>query len=92
MSVKCKYADIKEIYDWYNRYADEKMAKLYDTQPSTYDIAYYIPSGANWAYKIGLVNVDGQVYKVVTVFGAVKAVMPTNTPEYTLDELKARSF
>ena len=90
--MKCKYADIKAIYDWYNKYADEKMAKMYNTQPSTYGVAYFVPSQANWAYKVGLVSVDGQVYKVVTVFGQVKAVMPANVPEYTADELDARKY
>lgn len=92
MSIKCKYADIKEIYDWYEKYADEKLKSMYNAQPSTYDIAYFVPSGANWAYKIGLVNVDGQIYKVVTVFGQIKAVMPTNTPEYTIEQLKERIY
>lgn len=90
MSFKCKYADIKAIYDWYNRYADEKMAKMYNTQPSTHIIAYYTPSQANWSYQVGLVMVDGVPYTVVTVFGQVKAVMPANIPEYTMEELKER--
>lgn len=89
--IQCKMRDVNAIYDWYKRYADEKMARLYDTQPSVYDIAYYTPSQANWCYKIGLVSVDGEIYKVITVFGHVKAVMPTNMPSYTLSELEARS-
>ena len=90
MSIKCKYSDIKAIYEWYKRYADDKMAQLYNTQPSTYTIAYYTPSQANWSYEIGLVCIDGETYKVVTVFGQVKAVMPTNMPNYTLEELTNR--
>lgn len=88
--MKCKYKDIKAIYDWYNSYADEKMAKLYNTQPSIHTIAYYIPSRANWNYQVGLVMVDGVPYTVVTVFGHVKAVMPANIPSYTMEELKER--
>ncbi len=88
MTIKCKYADIKAIYDWYHKYADEKMAKLYDKQLSTHDVAYYVPSGANWAYRVGLVMVDGVPYTVVTVFGAIKAVMPANIPSYSMEELK----
>lgn len=89
MIIKCKKADVNAIYDWYTRFADEKMAKLYNTQPSVYEIAYYTPSNANWSYRIGLVEVDGLLYKVVTVFGAIKAVMPVNMPNYNIKELEA---
>ena len=92
MTIKCKYADIKQIYDWYNRFADDKMAQMYNSQPSVYELAYYTPSQANWSYIIGLVTIDNVPYKVVTVFGQVKAVMPANIPAYTMDEIKDRIY
>lgn len=35
MSIKCKYSDIKAIYDWCDRYADEEARQLIGTQPKT---------------------------------------------------------
>lgn len=29
-SFKCKYADVKEIFEWYEKYADDKAKELYD--------------------------------------------------------------
>lgn len=92
MSVRCKYSDVKAIYDWYDKYADDKMASLCGTQPSCHIVAYYTPSQANWSYQIGLVMVDEMVYEVVLVFGQVKAVRLANIPHYTMGELKTRSF
>lgn len=92
MSIKCKYSDIKAIYEWYGKYADEHAKSLIGTQPSCHIMAYYTPSQANWCYQVGLVNVDGVAYEVVLVFGEVKAVRLANIPSYTLEELKKRSF
>ena len=50
MSIKCKYADIKAIYDWCEKYADDEARELIGTQPSTHIIAYFTPSNANWSY------------------------------------------
>ena len=56
MSIKCKYSDIKAIYDWCEKYADEEARELIGTQPSTHIIAYFTPSNANWAYQVGIVQ------------------------------------
>lgn len=89
MTIKCKYSDIKEIYDWYKRFADEKLASYYDLQPNIHQTAYYTPSQANWSYCLGVVMLDGQVYDVVTVFGSIKALRPANLFNYNSKELKA---
>ena len=82
MSIKCKYSDIKAIYEWCEKYADEEARELIGTRPSTHLIAYYTPSGANWAYQIGLVQYKGNVYECVLVFGEVRAVRLCNIPSY----------
>lgn len=82
MSIKCKYADIKEIYDWCDKYADEEARELIGTQPSAHIIAYFTPSGANWAYQVGIVQYKGNTYEVVLVFGEVRAVRLYNIPSY----------
>ena len=92
MSVKCKYSDIKAIYDWSDKYADEHAKSLIGTQPSCHIVAYYTPSQANWSYQIGLVMLEQVAYEVVLVFGQVKAVRLANIPNYSIEELKARSF
>ena len=76
MSIKCNYSEIEQIYNWYYDYADDKMQQLYNTQPTVYDLAYCENT------HIGLVIVDSVPYKVVTVYGQVKAVMPANIPKY----------
>lgn len=90
--MKCKYQDIKDIYNWCDEYADDHAKALIGTQPSCHIIAYFTPSQANWSYQVGVVMVDGVAYEVVLVFGEVKAVRLANIPSYTMDELKARSF
>lgn len=80
MSVKCKYSDIKDIFEWCEKYADDEARELIGTQPSTHIIAYYTPSQANWSYQVGV------------VFGEVKAVKLANIPEYTTETLKDRRY
>lgn len=74
MSVKCKYSDIKDIFEWCEKYADEEAKELIGTQPSTHIIAYYTPSNANWSYQVGVVWYKNSFYEVVLVFGEVRAV------------------
>lgn len=82
MSVKCKYSDIKAIYDWCEQYADEEARQLIGTQPSAHIIAYFTPSQANWAYQMGIVKYKQNFYEVVLVFGEVRAVRLCNIPSY----------
>lgn len=82
MSIKCKYGDIKDIYDWCDRYADEEARELIGTQPSTHIIAYFTPSNANWSYRVGMVNYKGNAYEVVLVFGEVRVVRLCQVPSY----------
>ena len=82
MNIKCKYSDIKAIYDWCDRYADEEAKELIGTQPSIYSLAYFTPAQANWSYQVGVVNYKGNTYEVITVFGEVRAVCPCNIPNY----------
>lgn len=92
MSVKCKYSDIKAIFKWCEEYADEEAKELIGTQPSTHIIAWYAPSGANWAYQVGQVKYNNNYYEVVLVFGEVKAVRLCNIPEYNTETLNDRRY
>ncbi len=67
--MKATYREIKDII----KYTDwENGAFTSDDQPRTHRIGYYQPSGANWAYQVGIATgKDGNTYEVVTVFGQV---------------------
>ena len=80
--MKCKYADIKAIFDWCDKYADEEAKELIGTQPSIHQIAYFAPSQANWAYQVGILTYKGNAYEAVTVFGEVRAVRLCQIPSY----------
>lgn len=82
MSVKCKYQDIKDIFNWCEKYADDEAKELIGTQPSTHIIAYYTPSQANWSYQVGVVHYKKSFYEVVMVFGEVRAVRLCQIPHY----------
>ena len=82
MSIKCKYSDIKAIYDWCDKYADEEARELIGTQLSTHIIMYFTPANANWAYQVGIVKYKGNFYEVVLVFGEVRAVRLCQIPSY----------
>lgn len=92
MSIKCKYGDIKDIYEWCEQYADAEARELIGTQPSMYLVASFTPSGANWCYQLGLVHYKGNCYQVVTVFGEVKAVRPAYVPSYDAATLNNRRY
>lgn len=82
MSVECKYRDIKAIYNWCEKYADDEARELIGKQPSVHNIAYFTPSNANWAYQVGLVKYKNNFYEVVLVFGEVRAVRLCQVPSY----------
>lgn len=86
--INCKYKDIKEVYDWFDNFADYKELALKGKQISIMDYAYYTPSSANWSYKLGIVKVGHSYYKVVTVFGEIKAVAPVCVPEFNTNVTK----
>lgn len=83
--------DINIIYNWCERFGKDysgDMMALIGTSPSITEIAYYTPSQANWSYIIGLLMVDGLVYKVVTLFGQIKAIMPIQLYNYEYSEIR----
>ena len=82
MSIKCKYSDIKDIYDWCEQYADAEARELIGKKPTAHIVAYYTPSQANWSYQVGILSYKGNTYEAVLVFGEVRAVRLCNIPEY----------
>jgi len=92
MLIKCKYQDIKDIYNWCEKYADDEAKELIGTQPSAHLIAYFTPSQANWSYQVGIVKYNASYYEVVLVFGEVKAVRLCQVPSYDTETLEDRRY
>lgn len=88
--IKCKYSDIKAVYDWCEKYADDMAKELIGKQLALHEVAYFTPSQANWAYRLGVVKVDSRLYEVVEVFGTIKAVKLASLPEYSMAEIRAK--
>lgn len=80
--MECKYRDVKDIFNWCEKYADEEAKELIGTQPSTHIIAHFTPSQANWSYQIGILKYKQNYYETVLVFGEVRAVRLCNIPSY----------
>lgn len=93
--IQCKFSDIKEVLSWYARFKDDlndNGKNLIGSQPSVYEYAYYTPSQANWSYRLGIVTINGEAFKVVIRFGEIIACMYANIYNYTTDEIKQRKF
>ena len=74
-----KYSDLKQ---WFiqNEQA-KKLAKdiFGDKQPRVFQTGFYSALSWNWGYIIGIAKDDaGEIYEVVTQFGAVKAARMIN--------------
>lgn len=69
---KATYKTVKDLIKWGQD--DEAIKAMYDAgyQPQGHIFASYWPSGANWAYQIGLYRINGELYELVTRFGAVE--------------------
>lgn len=80
--MECKYRDVKDIFNWCEKYADEEAKELIGTQPSTHIIAHFTPSQANWSYQIGILRYKQNYYEAVLVFGEVRAVRLCQIPSY----------
>lgn len=88
--MRCRYSDIKEIYDWSERFADEKVKRIIGKQLTIWETAYFTPSQANWSYRVGLVKVGRDTYEVVEVFGEIRAARLVQLPHYDTKELKRK--
>lgn len=66
--MKTSYKDIKGIRELT---PNALKGKNICTFSGYLEIGYYIPSNANWAYIVAVVNYDGWLTKVVTRFGVI---------------------
>jgi len=82
---KAKSSNIKQLIKWGKE--DKVVKHLIDSgaQPSLFYIAFYSPSQANWSYQIGIANVDGRLYELVTRFGSVEGGRELTPPLYGTD-------
>lgn len=88
-AVRAKYADVRAIYNWYEEYGQNQAEckELIGSQPNIQQYGYYTPSQANWSYILGYLKYNNSIYKVVTVFGEVRAAQLATCPEYTAETL-----
>ena len=88
-AVRAKYSDVQAIYNWYEEYGQDhpECKELIGSQPSIQQYGYYTSSQANWSYILGYVKYNNNIYKVVTVFGEVRAAQLATCPEYTSETL-----
>lgn len=74
--------DVRDLQRWGKD--DEVVARLMadQEQPPTHNIAYFSPSQTNWSWQIGLVNVQGKTYELLTRFGVVEGGRQIYLVEY----------
>lgn len=76
--MKATYREVKDLIKW-----GKENPTILGKQPRIFQTGYFTPSSANWSYIIGLTNINGQDYEVVTQFGAIVgsrlAYMPKET-------------
>lgn len=69
---KAKASDVKMLEKWGSEDEQIKQFIADGVQPVGHVLAYYMPSGANWSWQIGIYNVDGELYELLTRFGSVE--------------------
>lgn len=79
---KATAKDIKTLQKWGEQ--DEVVLKMMKegAQPSIFQTGYYWPSNANWAWQIGITQVNGKTYELLTRFGSVEGGRQITIPEY----------
>jgi len=85
---KAKMEDVKRLIEWGKD--DEVVSKLISKemiQPRIERVAYYSAPSWNWAYEIGIAEIDGVLYELLTQFGSVKGGRQLWLPKYKLEEL-----
>lgn len=69
---KATYKDVKDLISYGREHAEIKEMIAKGFQPVGHVYAYYSPSQANWSWQIGLYNIDGTTYELLTRFGRVE--------------------
>jgi hypothetical protein len=79
---KATARDVKRLIEWGKD--DGVVAGLMadQAQPPTHDIAYFAPSAANWAWRIGLIHIHGRTYELLTRFGVVEGGRQIHLVDY----------
>jgi hypothetical protein len=70
---------------------NEVVAKMIKdgTQPRIEIVAYYHPSNANWNWEIGIAQIDGVLYELLTQFGSVMGGREIWLPKYDKKNIEA---
>jgi len=69
---KAKSSDVKDLQRWGQENPEVNHMIKSGLQPSGHVHAWFAPSGANWAWQIGIYTVNGELYELLTRFGSVE--------------------
>jgi hypothetical protein len=69
---KATARDIRLLQRWGKE--NEVVADLMkrSVQPRVHEIAYFAPASANWSWIIGIIQIKGDTYELLTRFGVVE--------------------
>ena len=90
MQYTVKAKDIKNLQRWGNQDAVVLRLMKSDVQPDIFPTNIYWPSGANWAWQIGIAKVGKNYYELLTRFGSVEGGRQIYIPRYTVTGKRAR--
>ena len=90
MQYTVKAKDIKDLQRWGQE--NPVVARLIKNglQPDIFPTNAYWPSGANWAWQIGIAKIGANYYELLTRFGSVEGGRQIYIPKYTVTGKQAK--
>ena len=81
-TMKATYQNIKDLITLGKN--DPVISKLVknEKQLAIYQTGYFTPSSANWSWIIGLIDINGQGYEILTRFSVVEGGRLVYIPKY----------
>lgn len=92
MQYTVKAKDIKDLQRWgkENAVIAKLMKAKSEFQPDIFPTNAYWPSGANWAWQIGIPKIGANYYELLTRFGSVEGGRQIYMPRYTVTGKRAK--
>lgn len=88
--MKIAAKDVKNLQRWGEENPVVKNMIKKGTQPDIFQAGVYWPSGANWAWCIGIAKIGKNYYELLTRFGAVEGGRAIYMPKYNLSGERAK--
>lgn len=90
MQYTVKAKDIKDLQRWGAENAVVARLMKNGVQPDLFVTNSYWPSGANWAWQIGVAKIGANYYELLTRFGSVEGGRQIYMPRYTVTGKRAK--